>query len=846
MSTCRDPHRLKRPELAGARAVRVKIYDSTSSVRRTASESQNSGLSSSPRGVIPKNVGGKIYLLFALATASFVVGSVAAPSISHAVTSGGLTFSDINEEAWELQGCDGTCPSVIVIPSSVDGKPVTRIKHSIFYATSGITRVEIPASIENIGQYPFNYSSLQEIVIDPTSPHFKVIDNVLLSKDGTEVVGYPPGATATSLTIPSGVTKIRAGALTGNAVVSVSLPSSLQEVEAKGFNLSAMLTIELPVSLSTIGYDAFGASLTTFTVAAGNTTFSASDGVLFRGSALVRYPPARTATEYSVPPGTVRIEEEAFRYTYYLDSLIFPASLSVLADNALNGIPNLASIVVNAGNPIFSASDGVLFRGGTLAKYPPKRAGNSYSVPAGTTEIGRSAFDSATLLTSLLLPDSLRIIGYDGLVRLENLTSIDLPNGLTTLGFFSLAVTGLTTVAIPHTVTNWGQDVFAYSSVFQRVYLEGDAPPEPAFSSITAGAKIYRIVGTNGWPPLTETYAGLEQVAWDPAITTPRAPSVAALGQSVRVTANRGSGGLPTSYLATASPGGATCVIVTGETSCVVTGLSIGTSYTFTMTATKGATTTASSAASVGVNPLSSQVITFVNPGERVFSSVPFTVSPNSNSNLTVTLSSTTQEVCTVSGFSITMLSVGLCSLTARQAGDSTYAPATDVVRSFTITAAEVIEVPPTTTPSLVSTTSTLVVSTTSTSLVSTTSTLVVSTTSAPSSRKPSVTGTAVPVARQPASAVASEVAIGVSQTKVMIALKVPVAKKTADQVTTYVIQLTTSRGVTIGRTISARAGSSMAATLTGKKNTTYSITVSAVTKSGKKTTWKGPQVRTP
>ena len=828
-------------------------------MRRTASESQNSSLGSSPRSAIPKNVGGKISLLFALASASIVVGLVAAPSISHAVTNGGLTFSDINGEAWELQGCDGACPSVIVIPSSVDGKPVTGITTSIFYATSDITRVVIPASIENIGQYPFNYSSLQEIVIDPTSPHFKVIDNVLLTKDGTEVVGYPPGATATSLTIPSGVTKIRAGALTGNAVVSVSLPSSLQEIGTNGFNLAAMPTIELPVSLSTIGYDAFGATLTAFTVAAGNTTFSASDGVLFRGSALVRYPPARTATEYSVPSGTVRIEEEAFRYASYLDSLVFPASLSVLADNALNGIPNLASIAVNAGNPIFSASAGVLFSGATLAKYPPKRVGTSYSVPEGTTEIGRSAFDSATLLTSLLLPDSLRIIGYDGLVRLQNLTSIDLPNGLTTLGFYSLAVTGLTTVVIPHTVTNWGQDVFAYSSVFQTVYLEGDAPPEPAFSSITAGAKIYRIVGTNGWPPLTERYAGLEQVAWDPAITTPRAPSVVALGQSVRVTANRGSGGLPASYLATASPGGATCVIATGETSCVVTGLSIGTSYTFTTTATKGATTTASSAASVGINPLSSQVITFVNPGERVFSSVPFTVSPNSNSNLAVTLSSITPEVCTVSGFSVTMLSAGLCSLTTSQAGDSTYAPATDVVRSFTITAAEVIEVAPTTTatattpPTLVSTTSTEVVSTTSTlvsttstSLVATTSTLAVSTTSTSRSRQPSVTGTAVPVARQPASAVASEVAIGVSQTKVMIALKVPIARKASDQVTKYVIQLRTSRGVTITRTISARAGSLTSATMTGKKNTTYSMTVSAVTKSGRKTTWKGPQVRTP
>ena len=56
-----------------------------------------------------------------------------------------------------------------------------------------------------------------------------------------------------------------------------------------------------------------------------------------------------------------------------------------------------------------------------------------------------------------------------------------------------------------------------------------------------------------------------------------------------------------TSYTATASPGGATCT--TSSTSCTITGLANGTSYTFTVKATNSAGTSAASSASAAVTP---------------------------------------------------------------------------------------------------------------------------------------------------------------------------------------------------------------------------------------------------
>ena len=768
-----------------------------------------------------KNVAGRVALFFALVVSMTAIGSSTTPRISHALSSGGLTFTEINGESWELTGCDDTCATDIVIPSSVDGKPVTSISSSIFYATQNINRVELPASIMEIGTYPFFYSSVATIAVNPASQHFKVVGNMLLNKTGSELVGYASGSSSTSLTIPDGVTKLRQGAISSNTLTSISLPESLQEIGVQAIKVSGLLTIELPASLSIIGYDAFTPSLTSFTVNAGNTTFSTTDGVLFKGSTLFRYPAARSDTSYSVPAGTTDIEPEAFRNASFLDSLNLPASISTLTGASLSGLSNLASINVNASNTTFSSNDGVLFRGNTLVRYPSKKVNTSYSVPSGITEIGEAAFDSATLLTSLLLPDSLRIIGFNGLVRMSGLTSIDLPTGLTTLGAYALAVTGLTSVVIPHTVTNWGGDVFSFTQVFESVYFEGDAPPVSAFGYITPTAKIHRIVGTAGWPALGDQYGGLEQVAWTPAITTPRAPSVEALGESVRVTANRGSGGLPTSYLVTASPGGRTCTIATGESSCVVTTLTAGTPYTFTTTATKGSTTTTSSVASAAISPLSSQSISFTGPIDREFSPTPLTVNPTANSNLSVTLTSLTQDVCTVSGFNVSMLTVGTCTLAASQAGNATYAAATDVVHSFTIIA---VQETTTTTPAPTTTTP---APTTTTPLLRT-------------------IGTSVSIARKPSSAVATAVAIGVNKTKVMIALKVPTATKAANQVTKYIIQLKAPTGVTIIRTIAVRAGSSVSPTLTGKKKTSYSMTVTSVTRSGKKTTWNGPQIKTP
>lgn len=81
-----------------------------------------------------------------------------------------------------------------------------------------------------------------------------------------------------------------------------------------------------------------------------------------------------------------------------------------------------------------------------------------------------------------------------------------------------------------------------------------------------------------------------------------------------------------------------------------------------------------------------SQVVTFNAPASTQLDQGPVTLSASASSGLSVTLASSTPNVCTVSGASATLVAAGTCTITASQAGDVTYAPAADVQQSFSVT----------------------------------------------------------------------------------------------------------------------------------------------------------------
>jgi hypothetical protein len=72
----------------------------------------------------------------------------------------------------------------------------------------------------------------------------------------------------------------------------------------------------------------------------------------------------------------------------------------------------------------------------------------------------------------------------------------------------------------------------------------------------------------------------------------------------------------------------------------------------------------------------SDQTITFGKPADRALGDLPFALSATASSG-----------VCTVNGNSVTLLAVGVCSITATQEGNALINPATPVTQSFAVTA---------------------------------------------------------------------------------------------------------------------------------------------------------------
>jgi len=83
------------------------------------------------------------------------------------------------------------------------------------------------------------------------------------------------------------------------------------------------------------------------------------------------------------------------------------------------------------------------------------------------------------------------------------------------------------------------------------------------------------------------------------------------------------------------------------------------------------------------------QSITFTNPGTQQWSPFVLNVTPTASSTLAVTLVSSTSSVCSVSGYAITFITTGSCSLTASQDGGfvstAHFAAAPSVIQTFTV-----------------------------------------------------------------------------------------------------------------------------------------------------------------
>jgi Bacterial Ig-like domain (group 2)/Putative Ig domain/Beta-propeller repeat len=160
-------------------------------------------------------------------------------------------------------------------------------------------------------------------------------------------------------------------------------------------------------------------------------------------------------------------------------------------------------------------------------------------------------------------------------------------------------------------------------------------------------------------------------------ITFPKPPDTALTAGSVTLTATASSG-LTVSYTSMTLP---VCTVLNSSVTLVSTG-------TCSITANQAGNANFAAAAPVSNSfqvLQDTQTITFPQPPDTALTAGPVTLTATASSGLAVSYASATLPVCTVSGSSATLVSVGTCSIAANQTGNTNFAAAAPVNQSFRV-----------------------------------------------------------------------------------------------------------------------------------------------------------------
>ena len=277
-------------------------------------------------------------------------------------------------------GVKGSISGNLVIPSEIDGHPVTKIKAWAFgNGCDEKVTITIPDTVMEIDEDAFRVIDyfLTGIFVDENNKKYSSDEyGVLFNKDKTELILYP----------------------VANERKAYEVPDSVESIADYAFEYSYNLEeLSIPSSVTSIEKYAFDGSggFKSITVNADNEFYSNDEhGVLFNKdkTVLIKYPEGSESETYDIPYGVQEIGYGAFYNSVNLKNITIPNSVSVIGERAFEDCFFLSEIVIPEGVQIieFCAFDDCGL--------------TSVSIPSSVTNIGESAFGGC---------DSLKVITVD-------------------------------------------------------------------------------------------------------------------------------------------------------------------------------------------------------------------------------------------------------------------------------------------------------------------------------------------------------------------------------------------------------------------------------------------------
>ena len=373
---------------------------------------------------------------------------------------------------------------VLVIPSTINGKPVTGIAD--LGGSDEVLHLVIPDSVVTIGEYVLEnlkclesihigasvsglmdhmFSRMYElssITISADNAYYCVYNGALYDKAMTTLIAYPVGNGITDYEVPATVVKI--GALDYRIYRNLNVTFAEGHVAYKSLDgviydkdMTEIISVRkdkignyvMPETVEKIAQGAFNGSQLTGVVVSPKVT------------EIVYCAFANCASLESVtlPEGLISIEMAAFENTTSLKAIELPSTLQYIGTRAFD-YSGLTSLTVPG------SVEGIGYAAFRNTKI------KTLTLNEGIVGIDSYAF-AYTPLQALSLPASIDGIGHYAFTSCSDLTTVDLGTGLQYVGEGAFSCTAIESLYIPANVIFVGEQAFAYTPIETLTISEG-------------------------------------------------------------------------------------------------------------------------------------------------------------------------------------------------------------------------------------------------------------------------------------------------------------------------------------------------------------------------------------
>ena len=246
----------------------------------------------------------------------------------------------------------------------------------------------------------------------------------------------------TSVTIPDGVIRIGAAAFKScTSLNKVIIPSGITSIgDSIFYDCKNLTCVTIPDGVTSIGDRAFHGChcLASITI---------PDGVTSIGA--FAFCDCNRLTSVKIPDSVKRIETHAFSQCSSLTTVTISSGVTWVDNYAFPGCRKLSEFIVADDNPVFKSLSGLLLAAENGEEYLVAGVNGDVTIPNGVTVILEGAFLGYSGLTSVTIPDTVTSIG-DGAFGCSGLTTVSIGNGVTSIGERAFdCCFGLKSVSVP-------------------------------------------------------------------------------------------------------------------------------------------------------------------------------------------------------------------------------------------------------------------------------------------------------------------------------------------------------------------------------------------------------------